>query len=179
MVSRAQAMVASPPMLKALIERTATKYVLGVSVGKNEEVAEVGSVLLFDSENLAREEDMDGYYVICTSETQMTAAEFIKSYRELWRIEESFRSAKSDLRYRPVFLSDPVHVRTHFVVCFIALPICRILQAETDWRHSVAAIAGTLSRASGTYLSENWWVFDHRDEALDEIGAVLGIDFRR
>jgi len=178
-VARARAMVASPPKLKALIDHTAAKYVLGVTVDENGEAAEVDSVLLFDSERLAREEELDGYYVISTSETQMTAAEIIESYRELWRIEESFRVTKSDLCYRPIYLSDPDHIKAHFAICFIALLICRILQVETGWRHSVATIAETLSRASGTHLSENWWVFDHRDGAIDEIGAALGIDFRR
>ncbi|MCL5982539.1 MAG: hypothetical protein M1571_08550 [Firmicutes bacterium] len=49
-------------------------------------------------------------------------------YGGLWRIEQSFRVMKSDLYARPVFVSKNEHIRAHFLICFVALLIIRIIQ---------------------------------------------------
>lgn len=65
------------------------------------------------------------------------------------------------------------------MVCFIALLVMRILQMKTGWKHSAASIAETLAAASATWEGDNWWIFDHRDEVLTDIGEATGIDFSR
>jgi transposase len=178
-VAKAQAMVASPPKLKAMIERTAAKYVEGLTVSSDGEILEAEEVLRFNEERLAAEERLDGFYLICTSEVGMTAAEVIDAYRGLWRIEETFKVTKSDLSARPVYLSREDRIAAHFLVCFIALLILRILQLRTGWKHSAAAIAKTLGQASGVLEGENWYLFDHYDYVLEDIGQACGIDFSK
>ena len=78
-----------------------------------------------------------------------------------------------------MFVSRRDHIEAHFMVCFIALLIMRILQMKTGWRHSASAIAQTLAAASATHEGDNWWLFDHRDDVLEDIGEATGIDFTR
>ena len=52
----------------------------------------------------------------------------INKYKGLSRIEDSFRITKSDLEGRPVFVRTPEHINAHFLVCFIALTIIRVIQ---------------------------------------------------
>jgi transposase len=49
-------------------------------------------------------------------------------YGGLWKIEQSFRLMKSDLYARPVFVSTNSHIKAHFLICFVALLIMRIMQ---------------------------------------------------
>jgi len=178
-VAKARAMVANPSKLKSMLEHTAAKYIQGLKVDDNGEIIECADVLLFDSEKLAVEEALDGYYVISTSEVGKADLEILDIYRGLWRIEDTFRVTKSDLEARPVYVWTKEHIEAHFLICFIALLIIRILQIKTDWQYSAARIAESLAAASGTHEGDNWWLFDHRDDVIDDIGAALGIDFSR
>ena len=72
--------------------------------------------------------DTLGYYTLMTSETQAPDKEIIGKYRGLSRIEDSFRITKSDLEGRPVYVSNPNRINAHFLVCFIALTMIRLIQ---------------------------------------------------
>ena len=54
--------------------------------------------------------------------------EIINRYHGLSRIEDSFRIIKSDLEGRPIFVWTEEHIKAHFLICFIALTIIRIIK---------------------------------------------------
>jgi transposase len=178
-VAKAYQMAQHPPSLKAMMEKTAAKYLKGVTVDDDGVICELDKVLYFDEEKLAEEEKLDGYYLISTSEVKRSSQDILDIYSGLWRIEETFRVTKSDLCARPVYLSRQDHIEAHFMICFISLLIVRIVQMKCDWKYSARAIADTLAAASGTWEGDNWWLFDHRDDVIDDIGKVLGLDFTR
>ena len=136
----------------------------------------------FDEEALAADEACDGYYLIVTSKTDMPDMDVIDAYRGLWRIEESFRITESDLSARPVFLSRADRIEAHFLVCFVALTIVRLMQVAVRERRgdgtapSAAQMLGDLSRVAATRLESNWWVFGHRTDPADELFAALGLE---
>jgi len=94
--------------------------------------------------------------------------------RGLWRIEESFRVTKSDFEARPVYLSRHERIKVHFLICFVALVIARLLQRRLGGKFSIASIAGSLSKASCTRLEENWYVQDYSD-GITALNDALGI----
>jgi transposase len=55
----------------------------------------------------------------------------INAYHDLWRVEQSFRMTKSDLRARPVFHHDRDAIEAHQTVVFAALAVARHLQDAT------------------------------------------------
>lgn len=69
-----------------------------------------------------------GYNMIITSETRMPASEIYAAYHNLWRIEESFRIMKSQLDARPVYLQKKETITGHFLICYLAVVLTRILQ---------------------------------------------------
>jgi transposase len=178
-VQKARKIAAHPTRLKSLLDKTAAKYIQGVSVDDNGEIYELKEVLFFDEVKLAAEEALDGYYIVSTSEVNRSSKDIIDIYRGLWRIEETFRITKSDFCARPVYVSRQDHIEAHFMVCFIALLIMRIVQMKCGWKHSAGAIADTLAAASATFEGDNWWLFDHRDDVIDDIGNTLGLDFTK
>ena len=66
--------------------------------------------------------------MIITSEISMSASEIYASYHNLWRIEESFRIMKSQLDARPVYLQKQDTITGHFLICYLAVLLTRLLQ---------------------------------------------------
>ena len=56
-------------------------------------------------------------------------------YSGLWKIEETFKITKSDLKTRPVYVWTKEHIEAHFLTCFISLVILRLLQQKTNYKN--------------------------------------------
>jgi len=86
------------------------------------------SVLSLDMDKISEYINIMGYYTVMTSELDMPDGEVIDKYHGLSRIEDSFKIIKSDLEGRPVYVWNPEHIQAHFLVCFIALTMIRLIQ---------------------------------------------------
>jgi transposase len=71
-------------------------------------------------------------YVTSLPAATMNGAAVIAAYHDLWRVEQSFRMTKSDLRARPVFHHHRDAIEAHLTVVFAALAVARHLQDATD-----------------------------------------------
>lgn len=179
-IDKAKRLVADPGAYAAATHFGAAKYVRGLAVdGRTGELLVAASALELDEDRLAADEACDGYYLIVTSETGMADDAVIEAYRGLWRIEESFKVTKSDLETRPVYVSRREHIEAHFLTCYAALCILRIIQVLTGGKYSAGTIAEELGAMCGTNLDGNWWVFDHRSDATDDLCRMAGIDLTR
>lgn len=179
-VKKALDLVADPKKYNKAITYGAAKYVKNLEFDKETgEVLEGKQKPYFDSDKLAEEEKYDGYYAIVTSELQMSDAEVIDTYRGLWEIEETFRVTKSTLEARPVYVSREDRIDAHFLTCFIALVIIRLIQKKTDRQYSAERIIECLNKIACSNEQDNLYLFDYRSEISDTISNVLGIDFTR
>jgi transposase len=70
----------------------------------------------------------------CTNlpESQLSAKEVIERYHHLWRVEQSFRMSKYDLETRPIYHQKEEAIRTHVLICFLALIIEKYLELTTQ-----------------------------------------------
>ena len=158
----------------------AAKYVKKVDFDKDTgEILQASSILEIDEERLKQEEELDGYYVLVTSEMDESDDKIIDIYRGLWRIEESFRITKSDLETRPVFVSTKEHIEGHFLSCFISLTIARILEMKTEHKYSVTQLLTSMAKSTCTYVSENLYLFSYYDDVLEWIGEKVNIKFNQ
>ena len=102
-----------------------------------------------DREKAEKDALYDGYFAIITSELDYDAEKIREVYHGLWRIEESFRIMKSDFDARPIYLNKREHIRAHFLICFVALVILRLIQnGMGQCRLSVERIAEALRGAN-------------------------------
>ncbi len=69
-----------------------------------------------------------GYNMLVTSELKLSGQEIYRAYHNLWRIEESFRIMKSELDARPVYLQKEETITGHFLICYLAVLLTRLLQ---------------------------------------------------
>jgi len=175
-ILKAHDLVNDPAKYNRATSYGATKYVKNLKFDPDTgEVITTKSKLFFNEEKLREEEKWDGYYAIITSELDKTDKEIIEIYRGLWKIEESFKVTKSDLLTRPVYVTREDRIQAHFLICFIALTILRLLEKQLDYKFSASKIAESLSQVIGYPLEENWFVFGYVDDVTEEIQKVLGI----
>ena len=85
----------------------------------------------------------DGLYAVCTN-LEDDVEEIIKVNHRRWEIEESFRIMKSEFEARPVYLSREDRIKAHFMTCFLALLIFRILEKKLDEKYTVNEIIETI-----------------------------------
>ena len=107
-------------------------------------VTTAGGALTLDEKSLARARSLVGLkgYVTNIRAPVMPAREVIASYHDLWRVEQSFRMSKTDLRARPMFHHTRDAIEAHLTVVFAALAVARYLQDATGM--SVKKIVRTL-----------------------------------
>jgi transposase len=177
-VAKAMNLIENPGKFKKATSFGAVNYIKDLVFDKKTgEIITAGHKPSLDLEKIKKEEEMDGYYAIVTSEFKETDERIIEMYRGLWRIEESFRVTKSDLETRPVYLSSEDHIRAHFLTCYIALVIARILQHKVGNKFSVGKIMESLNKVSCSHEQQNYYLFDYCDEVTEAIGNAIGIDF--
>lgn len=180
-LQKALSLIEEPGKYTRATTHGAAKYVKNLAYDKKtgEILKRPGKLLSFDAEKLAQEELFDGYYAIVTSEMHLTDEKIIDIYRGLWQIEEAFRVSKSDLETRPVYLSRKDHMLAHFLICFVALLIIRLLQRRLDKQYSAEKILDSLRKSCCSLIKQNYYLFDYYDEVLDLIGQKTEIDFSR
>ena len=89
--------------------------------------------LTLDEASLARARSLVGLkgYVTNIPATVVPAGEVIASYHDLWRVEQSFRMSKTDLRARPMFHHTREAIEAHLTIVVAALAVAREAQART------------------------------------------------
>ncbi len=180
-LNKALSMIREPQKYTRSTSYGAAKYIKNLSFDKKtgEILEHTGKALEIDEALIAEEELYDGYYAIITSEYDLSDGQIIDIYRGLWKIEESFRITKSDLETRPVYLKNPEHIQAHFLICFTALVIARILEYRLGRKYGVSPILESLRKCECSLVEQNLYVFDYYDEILKDIGELLGIDFSK
>ena len=111
LIRKARDLVAKPADIKAGFKRGGRSYVV---VDIDAESAKIDEALI------AEQSKFDGIHVVETS-LSTPALEVVKIYKNLWKIEDSFRHLKSCFRARPVYVRLENHIRGHFLICFLAL----------------------------------------------------------
>lgn len=69
-------------------------------------------------------------YVTNRTKREIRSASVITHYTSLFRVEQSFRLYKSDVRVRPAFHYKPERIQAHVVICMLALTVIRILEQK-------------------------------------------------
>jgi transposase len=156
------------------------KYIVSTPYdGETGEAYECVDYYSIDEDKIKEEMKYDGYYAIVTSELDLPNQEILDIYRGLWKIEESFKITKSELKTRPVYLSTKEHIEAHFLICFVSLLLLRLLEIKTKHKYSTKTLINEMKNITGTYVDENYYMFDYFNEIVKDLGDVVGIDFSR
>ena len=104
------------------------KFVNFVSADKKGKETDGKVKVTMNDQAIENARKLAGYNLLVTSELKMSDQEIYKAYHNLWRIEESFRIMKSELDARPVYLQKEETITGHFLICYLAVLLTRLLQ---------------------------------------------------
>jgi transposase len=106
-----------------------TRFIKRTSVGKSGEKA--SDHYAIDQAVIDREEKYDGYYAVATNlDDEAKAILAISENR--YKIEDCFRILKTNFEGRPVFHRNRTRIIAHFMICYTALLIYRLLENKLD-----------------------------------------------
>ena len=90
-----------------------------------------------DKAAIAREEKLDGKWLLRTSDDSLTPTDLALAYKQLLEVERGWRDMKGSLGLRPVFHHREDRIRSHVQLCWLALLLIRVVENATDdtWRN--------------------------------------------
>jgi transposase len=103
------------------LHRSMGRYVKELKNGK----------LRIDKDKVKQDEKLDGKYLLSTSDLHLSAEDIALGYKQLLEVENAFRTLKSTLCLRPVYHSKDDRIRSHVLLCWLALLLVRIAEVET------------------------------------------------
>lgn len=176
-IKKALDLIDNPTKYNRATSVGAAGYIDNLSFVKSTGEISDGKVLSLNIDKIREEEKYDGYYSIVTSEKDLSDKEIRDIYRGLWKIEESFKILKSEFDARPLFVRTDAHIDAHFLVCFVALVIMRLMEYRTENRYSAKRIRNSLVNYSCSHIDQNYYLFDYRDEILVDFEKITDLDF--
>jgi len=133
-IARAQKLLETkdPEMIKKG-PNDVTRFIKRTSVGSNGEKAQDSYVV--DTSVIEEEEKYDGYYAIATNldpRKHNDASQILDISANRYKIEDCFRVLKTNFEARPAYVSNHNHIIGHFITCYTALLVYRLLEAKLD-----------------------------------------------
>ncbi len=104
------------------------KYVIFTAADKKGNDTDGKVKVTMNEELIKKSLELAGYNMLVTSELSMPDKDIYDAYHNLWRMEESFRIMKSQLDARPVYLQKEDTITGHFLICYLAVLLTRLLQ---------------------------------------------------
>lgn len=191
-VAKAIKYLHSPAVLTRAITYSAASYIKGLQLDKNGDIIGTNTKLTLNEEKIREEEQLDGYYAIVTSETHLSDSEIIEIYHGLWKIEETFKISKSDFKTRPVYVSLEAHIEAHFLSCFVALLLTRILELKMNQaalpdgaksgqtlNFSAFELLNSIRNYTCSSVGENLYNFHYTDDVIQSLEKVFDIDLSK
>lgn len=135
-------------------------------------------IIKIDKEQVAFDAQFDGINVLVTSEIKLSDEAILDSYKQLSKIEDCFRVTKTEIDSRPVYVWTEEHIQAHFLTCFIALLLIRLLQYKTNWAMSPTRMINALNSAKATHLQDDYYRLQENSD-MTELNKLLGHDWQR
>ena len=132
----------SPEVIKKCRQNDYKRFIHKTNITTDGEVAD-REIYSINAALIQKEEAFDGFYGVCTN-LDDDVSDIIKINHRRWEIEECFRIMKSEFEARPVYLSRDERIEAHFITCFIALVVYRLLEKRLNEEFTCSEIISEL-----------------------------------
>lgn len=153
-LERAKKLIKDPSRFNKVNSNDCRRFVKGISYTEQGEIAK-SNKLSIDYTVYEQESIYDGYYGLTTNIEDNTE-EVIAINHNRWKIEQCFRIMKTEFSARPVFHYKNERIETHFLICFLALLIFRLLEKKLGGKYTVSQILNTLKEMNYLELREGY-----------------------
>jgi hypothetical protein len=144
-----------------------------------------GGLLRVDAKAIAAETKLDGKYLLRCSDPTLSAEDIALGYKQLLQVERGWRDMKQIIDLRPVYHRKEERIRSHVVLCWLALLLIRIIETTTGdtWQRLRTELgrlhAVTYTGPAGTFIQRTELTKPQRDIytalALDPPGKIIGL----
>ena len=141
-VERAKKMVEKPSNLNRNNQNDPKRFIGQDHCTPDGEIADKTTAYV-DEALIKDEERYDGFYAVCTN-LEDDISTIISINKKRWQIEECFKIMKSEFKARPVYLSRKDRITAHFMICFCALMVYRLLERKLDEKYTCEEIIQTI-----------------------------------
>ena len=158
-IEKAKDLIKNPGAYTRATSYGAAGYVNNLKFDKKTEAISDASQLCLNEEKIKEDEKFDGYYSIVSSEENLSDLELRNIYKNLWKIEETFKVTKTEFDARPIHVRLEDHIDAHFLICFISLVIIRILQNKINNRYTIKNLLEKMKNFKCTHTTGNLYKF--------------------
>lgn len=168
-------------------QQSPLNYIETIHTTKEGEPA-VKTEMVIKDEVLEQEEALDGFYAYATS-LDDEAAIVLKARSYHYEIEHLFRTTKTHLEARPVFLSRQDRIKSHFLICFLSMVVLKLLQKQIvqtypdAYRDNPLAIDSLIdalrSIKFGKLPKHHYQPMFTRTQLTDQLQALANIDVNK
>ena len=161
--------------LNAQIDRAERVADRAEPLKKQRFVKVTGQTVALDEASIERARQSAGYkgYVTNIDPQIMDGHAVVAAYHDLWKVEQSFRMAKSDLKARPIFHRTRDSIEAHLTIVFAALAIARHLQNCTGM--SIKKIVRILRRIHTVVIDVDGHELTARTPLDDDAQAITSV----
>ena len=152
------------------------QYIKAVSFTDDGVVAD-HQVYGIDEQAVAEAAKYDGFYAVYTSldDKEYPISRIVTINRGRWEIEECFRILKTEFRARPVYLQLDQRIHAHFLTCYIALVILRILEQKTKKKYTYCQLIDCLSNMDFCKVKDSGYIPAYtRTSITDDLHDIFG-----
>lgn len=134
-----------------------------------------------DIEKIKRSERFDGFMTIATNNTKLSPADILGAYKQLYKIEQSFRTFKTFLETRPMFHWTERRILGHLSLCYISFTLLNYLQLELVKRGTPMSenkIRKTLVKMQMSLISQDdkrYYLRSNTSEQAKQIMKIVSI----
>ncbi len=176
-IERARKLIEQGPnAIKRKGKNDVREFIREVSYTEAGEVAELHAYDLNDAA-ISEASRFDGFYAVYTSldAKKYPASKINEINHGRWEIEECFRIMKSEFQARPVYLQKDNRIKAHFMTCFIALLILRILERKVGYKYTYPELIDCLSDMDFTKLKDSGFIPSYtRTDLTDALHEAFG-----
>lgn len=128
-----------------------------------------------DEDKINEEERYDGLYAICTDLLDDDVASILEVSEGRWQIEDCFRTMKTEFDARPVYLHREDRIKSHFLTCFLALLVYKLLRKKLSHACTCEELLRTLKGIKFADVEEQGFMPVYaRTKLTDELHEACG-----
>jgi len=136
---------------------------------------------VLDMDRIKRSERFDGFMSIATNNQELTIAQILDAYKQLYKIEHSFRSFKTFIETRPMFHWTKARILGHLALCYISFTVLNYLQLKLKKQNTPQSenqIRKNLIKMQMSHITQNeheYYLRSKTEEGAKQIMKVLSI----
>lgn len=131
---------------------------------------------ILDTEKISRSEKFDGFFCIATNNVDLSVEVILDAYKQLYRIEHSFRSFKTFLETRPMFHWTEKRILGHLSLCYMSFVMLNYLQLKLQKHGSPQSenqIRSNLIKMQMSLISQNETEYYMRSKTTEGIRQIM------